>query len=339
VELDAAGDDGCRRSVSSDTSLYALTFDGSLRLRSDAPMPRPGDDEALVRVHTAGICNTDIEVTRGYKGFNGILGHEFVGQVVESRSQEWVGLRVCGEINVSCGACLQCVAGLTTHCARREVLGILNRDGAFAEYLVLPVRNLHRVPAELKDDVAVFVEPVAAAYEILEQVYIGAGSTVVVLGDGKLGLLCAQVAAAAGGRVVLLGKHPTKLRLANELGISARCTADSEMDNFDVVIEATGSPNGLRQAILLAAPRGTIVLKSTTATPVEADHSAIVVKELTLVGSRCGPFRRAIAGLEDGSVQVLPLIEERYALSDSIHALQRAAQPGILKVLIDIGTA
>jgi alcohol dehydrogenase len=338
VELDFGRDDGGRRSLSPDYQLRALTFDGTLRLRPNVSVPRPNDEEALVRVRIAGICNTDIEITRGYKGFEGILGHEFVGEVVESRTRTWVGKRVCGEINVSCGACIQCLAGLATHCARREVLGILQRDGAFAEYLVLPTRNLHEVPDELPDDVGVFVEPVAAAYEILQQVSIGANARVIVLGDGKLGLLCAQVVADTGAAVVLMGKHDEKLRLARSLGLETRRTMRSEINVADVVVEASGSPTGLSTAIELVAPRGTIVLKSTTSSRIDADLSAIVVKEITLVGSRCGPFRQALAGLSDGSVQVLPLIAERYALSDAVYALERAQQPGMLKVLIDVGT-
>ena len=291
-----------------------------------------------MRVRTAGICSTDIEITRGYKAFNGTLGHEFVGEVVESRAPGGSVSASAVRSTSRAGSARQCIAGLRTHCAHREVLGILDRDGAFAEFFVLPVRNLYRMPDGMTDDVAVFVEPVAAAYEILEQVSIGSETSVVVLGDGKLGLLCAQVVASTGARVLLLGKHDEKLRLAKDLGISAQRSSDPGVGKVDVIVEATGSPTGLRQAIDLAPPRGTVVLKSTTASPGEADLSAIVVKELTIVGSRCGPFRRAIAGLADGSVRVRPLIAERYELGDAVHALERAAQPGVLKVLIDIGT-
>lgn len=299
-------------------------------------MPRPRDGEALIRVRTAGICRTDIEITHGYKGFNGTLGHEFVGDVAEAQAPDWVGARVCGEINVSCGECSQCRAGLTTHCARREVLGILDRDGAFAEYCVLPLRNLHKIPAELTDDEAVFVEPVAAAFEIVQQVPLKAGTTVFVLGDGKLALLCAQVIAGTDASVVLLGKHDERLVLAQELGIAAVRSADAERSAADVVVEATGAATGLRQAIDLVAPRGTVVLKSTISSPVEANLSTIVVKEITVVGSRCGPFPPAIKGLTDGTVKVRPLIAERYALGDAVYALERASQPGMLKVLIDV---
>jgi threonine dehydrogenase-like Zn-dependent dehydrogenase len=318
--------------------LLALTFDGTLRVRSDVAVPRPRADEALVRVRTAGICNTDLEITRGYKGFHGILGHEFIGEVVECGDSSWIGRRVCGEINVACGACLQCEAGLSTHCARRAVLGIMGWDGAFAEYLVLPVRNLHEVPDALRDDVAVFVEPVAAAYEILQQVSIGEGTPVIVLGDGKLGLLCAQVIAQAGADLVLVGKHDEKLHIAHGLGIRARRLEIADGSRANVVVEATGSPAGLQLAIDMVEPRGTIVLKSTISSRMEADLSAIVVKEITVIGSRCGPFNEAIRGLEGGSVQVLPLISERYPLARAVQGLERAALPGMLKVLIDIKT-
>jgi threonine dehydrogenase-like Zn-dependent dehydrogenase len=318
--------------------LLALTFDGTLRFRSDVVVPRPRADEALIKVRTAGICNTDIEITRGYKGFHGILGHEFVGEVVECGASWWIGRRVCGEINVACGACTHCDAGLSTHCVRRAVLGIVGWDGAFAEYLVLPVRNLHKAPDTLTDDVAVFVEPVAAAYEILQQVSIDEGTPVIVLGDGKLGLLCAQVIRHAGADVLLVGKHDEKLRIARELGIAAGREDSADGTRAAVVVEATGSPAGLQQAIDLVEPRGTIVLKSTTSSQMQVDLSAIVVKEITVVGSRCGPFREAIGGLESGFVQVLPLISERYPLSRAVHALERATQPGVLKVLIDIKT-
>jgi alcohol dehydrogenase len=315
--------------------LLALTFDGALRVRSDVAVPRPRAGEALIQVRTAGVCDTDIEITRGYKGFHGILGHEFVGEVVECGESSWLGRRVCGEINVACGACEQCEAGLSTHCVRRAVLGIMDWEGAFAEYLVLPVRNLHRVPDELSDDIAVFVEPVAAAYEILQQVSIDQGARVVVLGDGKLGLLCAQVVGQAGADVLLLGKHEEKLQIARDLGLAARRLAGEDVSRADVVVEATGSSTGLQQAIDVVKPRGTIVLKSTTSSRAGADVSGIVVKEITVVGSRCGPFPEAIRALQDGTVRVLPLISERYPLARANQALKRAARPGMLKVLID----
>ena len=216
------------------------------------------------------------------------------------------------------------------------MLGIMGRDGAFAEYLVLPVRNLHQVPDALEDDIAVFVEPVAAAYEILQQLPIGKGTRVVVLGDGKLGLLCAQVVAQAGADVLLIGKHEEKLRIARAFGVTARRLEGNDESRADVVVEATGSTSGLQQAIEMVKPRGTIVLKSTTSSRMQADLSTIVVNEITVVGSRCGPFREAIRGLEGGSVQVLPLISERYPLARAVQALERAEQPAILKVLIDI---
>jgi threonine dehydrogenase-like Zn-dependent dehydrogenase len=316
--------------------VLALTFGEILRVCSDVDVPRPRYDEALIRVRTAGICNTDLEITRGYKGFSGILGHEFVGEVVECRADGWAGTRVCGEINISCGACSLCRAGLPSHCERREVLGILHRDGVFAEYVVLPIRNLHKVPETLSDDIAVFIEPVAAAFEVLQQVQIDQSRRVVVLGDGKLGLVCAQVAASAGADVLLLGRHDENLQLAREFGLRAQLADDVDAVTADLVIEATGSSTGLGRALSIVRPRGTIVLKTTSSARTEADLSSIVVNEITVVGSRCGPFPEAIQGLKDGRVQVLPLIAERYALSDSVHAMERAAQPGVLKVLIDM---
>jgi threonine dehydrogenase-like Zn-dependent dehydrogenase len=318
--------------------VLALTFGQTLQVCSDVAMPQPRDDEALIRIRTAGICNTDLEITRGYKGFSGILGHEFVGEVVDCRVGGWTGARVCGEINIACGTCSLCRSGLSTHCERREVLGILHHDGVFAEYAVLPVRNLHKIPATLSDDVAVFVEPVAAAYEVLQQVRIDRGMRAVVLGDGKLGLLCAQVVASAGADVLLLGKHEEKLQLARALGLPAQLADHAGELRAKLVIEATGSPTGLQRAIAIVEPRGTIVLKTTTSARIAADLSAIVVNEITVVGSRCGPFLDAIDGLNDGRVEVLPLISERYVLTDAVHAMERAAQPGVLKVLIDVAS-
>lgn len=304
----------------------------------DVEVPRPGPEEALIRVRTAGICNTDIEITRGYKGFQGILGHEFVGDVAVCSDERWLGQRVCGEINVGCRACDQCRAGVATHCERREVIGILGRAGAFAEYLTLPLRNLHAVPDELTDDEAVFVEPVAAAYEVIRQVPSAADAEVIVLGDGKLGLLCAQVLVGAGARVTLLGRHAGKLQIASELGIEAGLAASFNGDRVEIVIEATGSPAGLQRAIHLVKPRGTIVLKSTTTARTQIDWTMVVINEITVVGSRCGPFDEAINGLLHGAVRVLPLITERYPLIEAVHAMKQASQPGTLKVLIDIGS-
>ena len=316
--------------------MLALVFDGALRLRRDFPAPRPQPHEALIRVRTAGICSTDLEITRGYKGFRGVLGHEFVGDVVECASAEWVGRRVCGEINIACGSCSSCTSGLPTHCLTRRVVGILGHDGAFAEYLTLPIVNLHTVPDGLPDDGAVFVEPVAAAYEILRQVPTVAGAAVTVLGDGKLGLLCAQVLRGAGARVWVLGRHAEKVQLARELGLGASLDSDIPRP-ADIVVEATGSPSGLQRAIDLIKPRGTIVLKTTSAARSDVDWSALVVNEITVVGSRCGPFADAIHGLQSGDVQVEHLIAARYSLEDGVTAMSFASRSTTMKVLLDAG--
>jgi threonine dehydrogenase-like Zn-dependent dehydrogenase len=315
--------------------MLALVYDGQLRVEREVPRPvaRPG--EALVRVRVAGICNTDLEILRGYKGFRGVPGHEFVGEVCECSDAAWVGRRVCGEINVACGSCRLCEMGLPAHCLRREVLGILGRNGAFAEYLSLPVRNLHPVPSRVGDDEAVFVEPLAAAFEILEQVTIRRDDRVVVLGDGKLGNLSAQVIALTGANPVVLGKHPEKLALLRERGIEAGQVGCDLAAEADLVVEATGSSTGLEQAMRLLRPRGTLVLKSTTAAEAPLNLSDVVVKELTVVGSRCGPFPRAISALVHHEVEVRPLISDRFALLDGIQAVKRAREPGVLKVLLD----
>jgi threonine dehydrogenase-like Zn-dependent dehydrogenase len=316
--------------------MKALIFDGQLAFDSDARAPLP-NGEALVRVRTAGICNTDLEITRGYMQFRGILGHEFIGEVVDAPDRSWVGRRVCGEINARCGHCRWCARGMSTHCEHRTVLGILGRSGAFAEYLTLPIANLHPVPENIPDEAAVFVEPLAAAYEILEQISVAAYDQVIVLGDGKLGLLCVQVLRGAGARVVLAGKHEAKLSLARNLGIDAMHVDDAAASTgVDVVVEATGSPAGFARALGLIRPRGIIVLKSTVANPLTIDMSRVVVNEITLVGSRCGPFSRAIAALAAGRIQVQPLISDRFPLQRGVDAFERAASPGVLKVLVEI---
>lgn len=312
--------------------MRALRFDGALHL-ADVPVPQGREGEALVRVRMAGICHTDLELMRGYKGFAGTLGHEFVGEVIDGGLP---AARVCGEINLTCGACPECLAGRATHCRRRTVLGILGHDGAFADYLTLPRRNLHPVPDTVSDAEAVFVEPLAAAFQILEQVPLDSQDRVTVLGDGKLGLLCAQVLAGSGARVEVIGKHAEKLQVAREFGLEARLRTEPPEDQSDVVIEATGSTSGLQDALALVRPRGTIVLKSTIAVPYEVDLSPAVVKEVTMQGSRCGPFPRALTALQLGEVQVRPLIEACYRLDEGLLAMQHAARPGAGKILINV---
>lgn len=314
--------------------MQALCWDGVRAAVVERPRPAAGGDRAVVRVTLAGICNTDLELTRGYMGFRGVLGHEFVG-VVEDGPPAWRGRRVVGEINFACGRCPSCAAGLGRHCPARAVMGILGADGAFAESVALPVANLHAVPDGVADDAAAFCEPLAAAFEILEQVPAAARGRCVVLGDGKLGLLAAQVLAAAGARVLAVGRHPDKLALLRRRGIETT-TADAwDRARADVVVEATGRAGGFAEAAAATRPRGTLVVKSTVAHAAPLDLSPVVIDELTVVGSRCGPFAPALDALARGTVDVRSLISARYRLRDGVEALRRAAQPGVVKVLLE----
>lgn len=311
----------------------------TLSLKTGCPAPVPSAGEALVRVLKAGICNTDVELTHGYYPFKGILGHEFVGVVEgvadESRA-DWVGSRVCGEINAACGDCDQCRAGRPTHCNNRTVLGIVGRNGAFAEYLTLPIENLHRVPEAVRDEAAVFTEPLAAAFEILEQVKIAPDDLVYVVGDGKLGNLCAQAIATTGCRLIVLGKHDNKLASLIARGIRTAHISHPPRNRADVVVECTGSPLGFDFARNLLRPRGTLVVKSTYSGKLTVDMSRVVVDEIQIVGSRCGPFPRALAALANDEVDVHPLIHARYPLAHGLAAMEHAQKPGVLKVLLEM---
>jgi threonine dehydrogenase-like Zn-dependent dehydrogenase len=305
---------------------------------TDYPSPIPRGDEVLVRILRAGVCETDLQLIRGYMGFTGVLGHEFVGI---AESGPFKGRRVVGEINCSCWTCATCLAGRPSHCPNRTVLGILNHDGAFADFIAVPQRNLHVVPDAVPDDVAVFTEPVAAAFQIPAQLAIGDHDRVVVLGDGRLGNLCAQVLARLSSRVTVVGKHAEKLALLNGTaqgyGIITKLLADIEPDHSaDVVVDCTGSPTGLPTALSLVRPRGTIVLKTTVAGEQTMALAPIVIDEVTIVGSRCGPFDRALTALAAGEVSVLSLISARYALSDGVAAVEHARSRPALKVLIDV---
>ncbi len=321
--------------------MLVVYLDSHLSLR-DVPRPTPPPGEALIRVTRAGICNTDIELARGYMAFRGIPGHEFVGVVEAAPDPAWVGQRVVGEINAACGECETCRAGRPTHCPHRTTLGIANRDGAFAELVSLPLGLLHRVPAEVSDDQAVFTEPLAAALEILQQVHVRPTERVIVLGDGKLGLLIAQVMALAGADVTAIGRHAGKLDILARRGIRISVGGADVAPGADVVVEATGSVSGFRQGRALVRPRGTLVLKSTFAgdlAPLLAGDglnflSALVVDEITLVGSRCGPFAPALRLLAEGRVDVESLIHARYPLADALTAFEHAQRPGVLKVLL-----
>jgi threonine dehydrogenase-like Zn-dependent dehydrogenase len=293
-------------------------------------------DEALVRVLLSGICNTDLEIARGYAGFNGTIGHEFVGVVEESSDRKLVGRRVVGEINAGCGNCDLCRAGDSRHCASRTVLGIHGRDGAHAEFLQLPTVNLLPVPDNIADEHAVFTEPLAAACGILERVKLSNNDRIAVIGDGKLGILCAQVVALTGAHVVLIGKHSSKLRIAERRGIETlRPTAAAKRrGEFDVVIEASGSASGFGIALDLLRPKGQLVLKSTFHGKTELDAARIVVDEISIVGSRCGRFGPALDLLKKDAIDVDSLISEEYPLSNGVHAMRRAATRGVLKVLL-----
>jgi 2-desacetyl-2-hydroxyethyl bacteriochlorophyllide A dehydrogenase len=315
--------------------MKALYFDGKLELR-EVETPRPAHDEALIHVILAGLCGTDREILKGYSKFHGILGHEFVGRVVECSNKKWLGKRVVGEINVACGECEYCLWGLSRHCPRRTVVGIVNRDGAFAEYVALPTVNLHEVPPEISDEAAVFIEPVAAAAEILEQMPFSHSRRTAVLGDGRLGLLVAQVLRSAGGQVTVIGKHASKLEMARSWKLKA-AHADSDKipaANFSVVVEATGSPSGLAEALRLVEPRGTVVMKSTFREMATFDTAKLVVDEITLLGSRCGNFSKAIDLLRDGSVNIRPLISKTLPLEAGLEAFDYMNQPSCLKVLL-----
>lgn len=295
---------------------------------------KPGNpDEVLVRVLLSGICNTDLEIARGYAGFNGTIGHEFVG-VVETG--ELAGQRVVGEINAGCGKCELCRAGDPRHCAARTVLGIVGRDGAHAEFLQLPAVNLIPVPENIPDAHAVFTEPLAAACGILERASITADERVAVIGDGKLGLLCAQVIALTNPATLLVGKHPEKLQIAARRGIDTATPdeAAKRQRQFDVVVEASGAAAGFKLALDLLRPKGKLVLKSTFHGSTEIDAARIVVDEISIVGSRCGRFQPAIDLLNRQAIDVENLISEEHALSSGVYAMSRAHTSGILKVLL-----
>ena len=296
------------------------------------PLPRITEGSARIRMLAAGICSTDLELQRGYYGFRGTPGHEFVGEVVEAEDTSWIGRRVAGEINLACRHCDWCARGLARHCPTRTVLGIVKHPGAFREFLTLPVENLHRVPRSIPNEAAVFIEPVAAACEILDQVEIGKGEPVAVLGDGKLGLLIAQVLNAHGADVHLFGRHRDKMRMARVT--SEIVKKHLPQRTFPIVVDATGSPDGLRAAVSMCIPRGTVVMKSTVHGLVPIDTAPAIVNEITLVGSRCGRFEPAIKLLASGKVQVMEMIAGEYPLNRAPEAFARAAAKGVLKILL-----
>jgi threonine dehydrogenase-like Zn-dependent dehydrogenase len=315
--------------------MLALRYESGRLAVAEVGRPQ-GAGEALVRVTLSGICNTDVEIVRGYAGFEGTIGHEFVGVVESSPEQALVGRRVVGEINAGCGRCALCAGGDARHCPNRTVLGIVGRDGAHAEFLQLPVVNLLPVPDDVPNERAVFREPLAAAYGITERVKVSEETRVVVIGDGKLGLLCAQALRLTGASVLLVGKHPEKLSIAAARGIET-ATLDRTKGRgreFDVAVEASGAESGFALALDLLRPRGTLVLKSTFKGATRMETTRIVVDEINVMGSRCGRFQPALDLLRTGAVDVESLISEEYALSDGVRAMKRATERGIIKVLL-----
>lgn len=317
--------------------MKALVFDQSLRFDTRRPEPPLELGDTLIKVSQAGVCSTDIEITRGYMQYKGVLGHEFVGTVVSSADKNLVDRRVVGEINCVCGRCDMCLSGLSNHCRNRTVVGILNHDGAFAEHVRLPSHNLHVLPDTVDNDAAVFVEPLAAAFQVLKQIRVEPRTWVTVLGDGRLGLLVAQVLRNTGCPVRVIGKHPEKLALCEKWQIRSRLLADiAPRHDQDIVVDCTGSASGLETAMQIVRPRGTIVLKSTVAEGKPLNLAPVVVDELTIIGSRCGPFREAIAALADKSIDVVSLISRRMKLEQGVEALQLAQRNDVLKVILQM---
>ncbi len=314
-------------------NMQALVWDGEVRLET-RPVPAPPPGESLIRVKAAGVCGTDLEICAGYMAFRGILGHEFVGTVVESGTPGLAGKRVVGEINCGCGSCEYCRAGMRGHCPSRTVLGILGREGAFAEYLVLPDDNLHELPSSVSDLEGVFVEPLAAAFEVTEQVQISKGEKAAVIGDGRLGQLVAQVMKLAGAEVTCIGNHRSKLAILDSLGIRTALSGGLSSERFDKVIDCSGSASGLDNAIALVRPRGTIVLKSTVATKASLNLAPLVINEITVVGSRCGPFPKAITALAEKRISVKPLISAVTPLSSGLEALEKAQSSEAIKLIL-----
>ncbi len=307
--------------------------DRNLRLRTDLPRPQPSAESALVRVLRAGICNTDLEMVRGFYPFKGIPGHEFVGQV-ESGPEELRGHRVVGEINIVCGVCQACASGNKTHCTDRQALGIKGKDGAFAEYLSIPVANLHPIPDSISTDDATFVEPLAAALEIQEQISVGRDDRICVVGAGKLGSLIVYTLVLTGAAVTVVGRQRARLSRFEKMGLEVRTPDQIELGSFDISVECTGNADGFNLARSALRPRGTMIMKSTYAGKLTVDASSLVVNEITLVGSRCGPFEPAIDLLAKGQIDVGSLIEDRYPLTRGLEAFDHAKQPGALKILV-----
>jgi len=317
--------------------MRALVLRSTSEIDSSYPVPDAQKGEALIRVLKAGICATDVQLIQGYMGFQGVLGHEFVGTVEQCSDQpELMGKRVVGEINLACRRCSTCQAGRLTHCPNRTTLGIDRKDGAFADYLTLPINNLFSVPDQITNNAALFVEPLAAACQILEQLTPDLTDRILVIGDGKLGLLCAQVLSAHGYQVTVLGRHTEKLAILTRRGIPCTIEPRDILPGMDLIVEATGTPQGFEMASQLIRPRGSIILKSTYRGQHSFDLTTLVINEVTLIGSRCGPFSKALHLLSEGQIDVESLITERYSLSRGLDALQQATERKALKIVLEM---
>jgi threonine dehydrogenase-like Zn-dependent dehydrogenase len=313
----------------------ALTFETSLKFTASRPEPAAILGDALLKVRQAGVCSTDLEICKGYMNFAGVLGHEFVADVVSAADASLVGKRVCAEINCVCAKCDLCLAGLSTHCRDRTVVGIYRHDGAFADFIRVPSINCHVLPDSVDDDMAVFVEPLAAAFQVTKQLKFDERTYVTVLGAGRLGLLVAQVLRNTGAPVRVIGRNPATLALCEKWGIRARGVNDiTPRKDQDVVVDCTGSAEGFEQALAMVRPRGTVVLKSTVATGKPLNLAPVVIDEISVIGSRCGPFKDAIRALAEKSVDVLSLIRRRFKLEQGVEAMNLAAERGVLKVML-----
>lgn len=316
--------------------MRAVEFTDKVVFRTDYPAPRAGAGEAIVQVILAGICRTDIEITRGYMGFHGVMGHEFVGRVLQGPPR-WKDKRVVAEINCVCGQCDMCTSGLSNHCRNRTVLGIAGRDGAFADRLSVPVRNLHEVPSSVTDEEAALVEPLAAAFQLVRQIRFDAGQKVVVLGDGRLGQMVSRVLVGRCPSLVLVGKHPEKLELAERVHVQTALVKDFlARHEADIVVDATGTVDGFELACRTVRPRGILALKSTYAGSQPVNLAPLVIDEITLIGSRCGPFPDALAALARGEVDLGNLISCHMPLERAPEALELAASGKAMKVLLDV---
>ena len=317
--------------------MKALVFDKELIFVKDYPKPMPQNGEALIKLTYAGICNTDVEITKGYMGFKGICGHEFLGIVEEINSQDktLLGKRVTGEINLGCGSCSDCYNNMQRHCQNRQTLGIYKKDGAFAEYLTLPIENLLEIPENVKDEEAILIEPLAAALEILEQVHIKPADKIAVLGDGKLGLLISLVLSTTQADLTTIGKHENKLNILNKQGIKTKFLKEvNEIKCYDIVVDATGSVDGFEKAVSLVKPRGIFVLKSTVAAEKPLNLAPIVIDEITVVGSRCGQFKPALRLLQKNVLNLKPLITKIFNFNQAKEAFDFAQEKGVLKVIL-----